>query len=239
MSDLFKGESCLVIGASGNIGRGAVKAFLKYGAARVVVLGRDRPRLEKLTNEYLGGDSRVTIIAADVSDMDGARRAAEKVKEEVGQIDHLVSSSGPWWDVGPLHQVEPEVWRSAMRANVDSHLYSYRYFSEMVAPSGSYIIMNGAAADFLPDSGLTGICAFTIRGLCKVLLYEGAGRGLRIHELLLRARVADGPPNPGIKSEVFGVVFAAIASGKTDYKAGTTIEVNSEKDVRILSGLLK
>lgn len=238
MDDKLIGSRCLVIGATGNIGRGAAKAFLKHGAEKVVIVGRSREKLVDIALGYLDGDKRIINVAADVSTPEGAEKAARTVSSEVGEIDHLVSSSGPWWDAGPIHELETSVWRSAFQANIDIHFYSFREFSRLMKKGGSFIIMNGAAADFLPNSGLTGICAFAVRGLCKVLLAEGLELGLRIHELLLRLRVADGPPNPGMKSEVFGELFAAIAANSLGIKAGSTIDVNSEETFQNLVGTL-
>jgi NAD(P)-dependent dehydrogenase (short-subunit alcohol dehydrogenase family) len=205
----------------------------------VLILGRNQAKLSKIADEYLDRNPRIKIVAADVSTSEGAEAAADKIRSEVGSLDHVVASSGPWWNVGSLQTLEPATWRSAMQANVDAHFYSFRYFSSLVNKGGSYVIMNGAAADFLPDSGLTGICAFSLRGLCKVLLSEGSAMGLRIYELLLRARVADEPPNPGIKSEIFGEVFVAIASNKIEQSGGSTIEVNNEADIRSLANLIR
>jgi NAD(P)-dependent dehydrogenase (short-subunit alcohol dehydrogenase family) len=148
-----------------------------------------------------------------------------------------VSSAGPWWSTGPFSSLDPKVWQDARKANVDSHFYAYRYLGGLVKKGGSYVIINGAAADGLPGTGLTGICALTVRGLSEVLMKEGTAAGLRIHELLIHLRVADGPPMPGMKSKIFGEIFSAIAAGKASSKPGVTIIINSEKDVTALTNL--
>jgi NAD(P)-dependent dehydrogenase (short-subunit alcohol dehydrogenase family) len=239
MDDKLKGSRCLVVGATGNIGRGAAKAFLNHGAGTVVIVGRSREKLAGITNGYLGGDKRILQIVADVSTPEGAEKAAREVSSEVGEIDHLVSSSGPWWDAGPIYRLETRVWRAAFQANVDTHFFCFREFSRIMNNGGSYVIMNGAAADFLPKSGLTGICSFSVRGLCKVILAEGVELGFRIHELLLRLRVADGPPNPGMKSELFGELFAAIASNSLGIEPGSTIDIYSEDIFKSLVAKLR
>lgn len=100
MDDKLKGARCLVVGATGKIGRGAAKAFLKHGAQSVVIVGRNREKLADVTDGYLEGDKRVISVAQDVSTPEGAEKAARTVISEIGEIDHLVSSSGPWWDAG-------------------------------------------------------------------------------------------------------------------------------------------
>ena len=98
--------------------------------------------------------------------------------------------------------------------------------------------MNGGAAEGLPQTSLTGICAHAVQGLCKVLQFEGNQLGLRVHELMLHFRVADGGPFPGMKPETFGQVFAAIAAEKGAYQPGTTIVMHSEENVQHLAQIL-
>jgi 3-oxoacyl-[acyl-carrier protein] reductase len=238
MGELLKGEKCLVIGATGNIGRGAAKAFLEHGADQVALLGRDEEKLSKLAREYLADDERVTKISSDITTPEGAEVAAEQLKSELGKVHHVVSSSGPWWDVGPLSELDPNIWHTAIQSNFSAHFYGFRYLSGLVEKGGSYIIMNGAAALGLPQTGLTGITANALRGLCKVLHAEGNKQGLRVHELLLQFRVAYGEPSPGMKSRDFGQVFAAIAAGRNRHPAGTTIEMSGESDLRELTAQL-
>jgi 2-hydroxycyclohexanecarboxyl-CoA dehydrogenase len=235
MYEKLNGSKCVVLGATGNIGRGAASSFLRHGASKVAIVGRNARKLESLRDTYLNKDSRVEITEADIATVEGAQSAAKKIKSTLGQIDHLVSSAGPWWNTGPFFSLDPKVWQDARRANIDSHFYAYRYLGGLVKKGGSYVIINGAAADGLPGTGLTGICALTVRGLSAVLMKEGTAAGLRIHELLLHLRVADGPPMPGMKSKVFGEVFSAIAVGKASSKPGVTIIINSEKDVAALT----
>jgi NAD(P)-dependent dehydrogenase (short-subunit alcohol dehydrogenase family) len=238
MKGLLEGSRCVVAGATGNVGRGAAKAFLAHGASAVVIAGRDRDRLEALAADYLGSDRRIIVVAADTSVPEGALRASELAGEKVGAIDHLVSSSGPWWDVGPLLDLDYETWRRAMRANLDSHFLIWRHFGGLMARGASYVIVNGHAALGLPDTGLTGICANAVHGLASVIMAEGKGRGLRSHELMIGVRVADGPPAPGMPSAEFGRLFAAIAAGRTQHEAGVMIDVADRGDFDSLAARL-
>lgn len=239
MQKVLTGHTCLVVGATGNIGRGAVKAFLNHDPEKVVITGREKYRLEKLATDYLDNDSRLRIVEADFTDATKARHSTDAIMQEVEKLDHVVSSSGPWWSVGSLYDLDPAIWGKAFQANLFSHFYAYRYLNPYVRQDGSYVIVNGAAAVHLPQTGLTGICAYGLGGLCKVLMQEGLEAGIRVHELLLHLRVADRPPNPGMKSEVFGEVFAAIAADKGGFAAGATIEIKRENQVTELTQALQ
>jgi 3-oxoacyl-[acyl-carrier protein] reductase len=229
MKGLLEGSRCVVVGATGNVGRGAAKAFLTQGAASVVLVGRDRERLDELARNYLDSDNRIALVTADPTVPEGALQASEAVRETVGEIDHLVSSSGPWWDAGPLVQLDYETWRRAVRANVDAHFLVWRHFGSLMTRAASYVIVNGQAARGLPESGLTGICANAVRGLAAVIMAEAKERGLRAHELMIGIRVAEKPPAPGMKSADFGRVFAAVAAGRTGHEAGVTIHIADQQ----------
>lgn len=239
MQKILSGQTCLVIGATGNIGRGAAKAFLKHGAEKVVITGSEQYRLEKLATDYLENDSRLRIIEVNFSDAAKARQAADAIMQEVKTLDHVVSSSGPWWRVNSLRDLDPAILEKAFRANLFSHFYAYRYLNSYVRQDGSYVIVNGAAAAHLPQTGLTGICAHSLRGLCKVLMQEGLEEGIRVHELLLHLRVADRPPNSGMTSVDFGEFFAAIAADKGGFAAGNTIEIKRKDQVTELMQALQ
>lgn len=102
----------------------------------------------------------------------------------------------------------------------------------LINPNGSFILVNGAAADWLPKSGFTGLLAHTVRGLSKLIREESKSSEIRVYELLISVRVADGPPNPGLKSAEFGNVFTALAAGSELPPKGAEIRVESEEDVQ-------
>ncbi len=66
------------------------------------IVGRDGKKLEELKQSYLDNDSRVVVVVADVTTSDGAKSVWEQISKAVQKIDHVVSSSGPWWSVPKL-----------------------------------------------------------------------------------------------------------------------------------------
>jgi short-subunit dehydrogenase len=86
MNKTLKGNNCLIIGATGNIGRGAAKAFLQHGAERVIILGRQEHKLMDLARDYLDNDDRLLVISSDLSTPEGAQTAQQEVKSEAGML---------------------------------------------------------------------------------------------------------------------------------------------------------
>jgi len=98
-------EVVVITGASGGIGRAAVREFAKRGA-HIALLARGEEGLEaaKQEVERLGGVA--IAIPTDVSDPDQVERAAERAERELGPIDIWVNVGftnvfSEFWDVTP------------------------------------------------------------------------------------------------------------------------------------------
>jgi NAD(P)-dependent dehydrogenase (short-subunit alcohol dehydrogenase family) len=118
-------SNALVIGVTGNVGRGAAKALLKLTGDRAIgklfAVSRTAESVAALHKSYLGGDERVVPVVADVTTAEGAAEVAALVqkhvlgdtfdeKKEQQVLDHVVVSSGPWWQIKPLHEVDPATY---------------------------------------------------------------------------------------------------------------------------------
>ncbi|CAM9781401.1 unnamed protein product, partial [Phaeothamnion confervicola] len=103
------GKTAVVFGSTGNVGRSAVIAFLAAGAkviAPVRDAGRVGPKVQPHVSE--AAFANLVEIVADVSTDVG--KADILAATDGGKlIDHVVSSFGPWWDLGPLSGIGESV----------------------------------------------------------------------------------------------------------------------------------
>ena len=89
----LKGRSGIVTGAGSGIGKGIAKGLVQAGA-EIVIVGRNREKLEQAAEEVrlLGGP--VIAVRADVSKMEEIKNLVDRTVKELGKIDFLFNNAG-------------------------------------------------------------------------------------------------------------------------------------------------
>lgn len=202
----------VVLGASGNVGHGAARAWLDAGA-EVLAPTRTEAGAEAIRRE-LPGDRLVPLVA-DVSDPVGAQRLATRIAE-AGPIAHVFASLGPWWQGGRTAGQPPEAWLRVRAMMLDGHVLAATQLIPLLeaAGGGSYTVVTGAGAHALPPgAGLMITALGGVLKLSEVLRAEHRDGAVRVHELHIRARV-EKLPRPGvIPADELGRFAVALAQG--------------------------
>lgn len=89
----LKGKSGIVTGGGSGIGKGIAKGLVQAGA-EIVIVGRNKKKLEEAADEIrqLGGP--VIPVQADISRMEDIRRLVDQTIKEFGKIDFLFNNAG-------------------------------------------------------------------------------------------------------------------------------------------------
>ena len=87
------GKVAVVTGGSGVLGS-AMSGALAGCGAKVVVIGRDRDKAEKLANEILKGGGVARGISCNVLERASLEAAAAEVKASFGPCDILINGAG-------------------------------------------------------------------------------------------------------------------------------------------------
>lgn len=137
-------QTVVVTGASRGIGRAIALRFARE-QARVVIVARDRKKLEEVAAEE--PDAEFLIQAADVTSDTDMRRVTDEVMATWGAPHLIVANAGRLEPIGPMWESDPDEWWRDVEVNL----------------RGSFLSVNG----FLPGMIETG------RG--RVVLFGGGG----------------------------------------------------------------
>jgi gluconate 5-dehydrogenase len=120
LQELFslQGKVALVTGASSGIGR-LMAHTLAEGGAAVVLLGRDRARLDEAARQIRQMGGRAAPLACDLRHREQVERAAGEAAQAFGAPDILVNAAGV--NHRPLvEDLTPEMWDETMAINLDA-----------------------------------------------------------------------------------------------------------------------
>jgi NAD(P)-dependent dehydrogenase (short-subunit alcohol dehydrogenase family) len=133
----LENKRVLITGGARGIGAATAARFLEEGA-RVVVLDRDEPALERIERELpaLSG-----TIAADVSDAEAVARAYRELDELLGGLDVLINNAG----ISIRHRfmdISPQEWRQVIDVNLNGVFYVAQEAARRMLAGGGGVILN-------------------------------------------------------------------------------------------------
>ncbi len=156
------GKRALVVGGSPGIGSAIAERFREEGADVSVA-------------DLRGGD-----VEVDVRDASLVARAVDKVVERLGGLDTLVYNAGVVPD-GGIEDLDFEVWKNAMRINVDGAFTSARAAWPHLTDGGGAILTTASGAGIRAMTNRIGYCTSkaALVMLTQCLALEGAPHGVR------------------------------------------------------------
>ncbi|MGO4299069.1 SDR family oxidoreductase [Leifsonia sp. RAF41] len=231
----LSGENILVVGGSGGVGEGAVRALLARGA-NVIATGRSKKRLDafeaRINNESLSTlvlDSLAPQFAADV----------EREVAAFGPLSAVIVAVASWGDQGakPLLSLEDDEWSALIEQNLTSVFRAYRALVPLIAPGGALIQLNGMSAEIpFPGNGVVGLTAAAGKSLTVTLAEELRRTGIRVYEIILgvvrtRQRQLAGIDNElWLSGDEIGDHLADLITG-TSPLAATTLQYFVDKTI--------
>lgn len=237
----------LISGAGSGIGRATAVALAAAGW-RVAILGR---RLEALseTAGAIGDESRVLVLAGDVSVPEHAAAAVEQVVAKFGRLDAVVNNAGS----APLATIErttPEMLRECFAVNALAPGYviaaAWGVFKRQAQEAKSRgespratVVNVSSMATKDPFAGFFGYAAAkaSVNLMAQSCAKEGRAIGVRgfavapgaVETRMLRSNFSEKmiPPGKALAPEQVARVIAACVLGERDAENGQVIWVAS------------
>jgi NAD(P)-dependent dehydrogenase (short-subunit alcohol dehydrogenase family) len=146
----FEDRTYLVTGGGSGIGKGVAAGLVAAGAS-VMIIGRNPDRLAGAVKEIessSAGSGSIRYEPADITNEEEATRAVDAVTAWHGRLHGVVHCAGGSETIGPITQVDSQLWRRAVDLNVNGTMYVLKHSArEMVrGGGGSFVGISSIAA---------------------------------------------------------------------------------------------
>jgi NAD(P)-dependent dehydrogenase (short-subunit alcohol dehydrogenase family) len=174
---IFKGQTVLITGAAGNLGRAVAAAFAEAGANLVLIDLKD----DALKSVATKGASGVLAQRADLADPASIAAAVDAAIKRFGRIDALCNLAGGFQMGEKVHEIPADKWDFMMELNAGSVLrMSNAVVPHMLKAGGGRIVNIGANSAL---SGKAEMGAYIASKSAVIRLTETMAAELRGHNI--------------------------------------------------------
>jgi NAD(P)-dependent dehydrogenase (short-subunit alcohol dehydrogenase family) len=176
---MLQGKVAVVTGANRGLGKAVALHLARLGAS-VVLIARDRERLDQTAAEIGAAGGQALALRCDVSDPQQVREAAATIGARMARVDILVNNAGI-----PAPRTFAETsfddWDAVIGVNLSGVFYMTRTLWDLLIDSGAgYVItISGTAGVRGGGSPAYGAAKFGLTGLNHAIAAAGKEHGLR------------------------------------------------------------
>ncbi len=181
--DALAGTVALVTGGGTNLGKAAAAELARCGAD-VVIAGRREEVLQEAAAQI---DGRVSWVAGDIREREGAEAIVAGVLERHGRLDFLLNNAGGQYFV-PAESIAPKGWRAVQRLNVRGTLRMCEAARRLaMGPAGSGTIVNVTVSPHhgMPAMAHTGVARAAVEAFTAELAGEWAAEGITLSAIAI------------------------------------------------------
>jgi NAD(P)-dependent dehydrogenase (short-subunit alcohol dehydrogenase family) len=113
---MIKGKVAIVTGAGGGVGK-AISKRLSSEGCKVIMLGRNRTKLQKAASE-IGNKKNTMTVVADITKEAEVLSAIDQTINSFDKIDILVNNAGIINDPMAFHEMSEDQWDDLVKTNL-------------------------------------------------------------------------------------------------------------------------
>lgn len=205
----------LVTGGGSGIGKGAAAAIVAAGG-NAMLIGRNADKLAAAADEINAhGAGAARYEPADVTNEDEVSRAVDAATAWHGRLHGVVHSAGGSETIGPITQIDSELWRRTVDLNVNGTMYVLKHAGrELVrGGGGSFVgISSIASSNIHRWFGAYGVSKAALDHLLMLAADELGPSWVRVNSI-----------RPGLtRTEMVGPIMD-VPAVTDDYKACTPL----------------
>jgi NAD(P)-dependent dehydrogenase (short-subunit alcohol dehydrogenase family) len=144
---MIKDKVAIVTGAGGGVGK-AISKRLSSEGCKVIMLGRDRTKLQKTASE-IGNKKNTMTVIADITKEAEVLSAIDQTINSFDKIDILVNNAGIINDPVPFHETTEDQWDDLVKTN----LFGMFKMTKAVIP----VMMKNGGGNIVNISSVLGI----------------------------------------------------------------------------------
>ncbi|KAI1394295.1 NAD(P)-binding protein [Hypoxylon trugodes] len=150
-----EGQTVLITGVSGGVGKAIAEAWSIAGASGIVITGRKIDTLNevaaKIKRIAKSPDAKIVVQTADLKSETSVHQLWDKAIKEFGKIDVLINDAGSM-NFAPIGQIEPSEWWNDFEVNVKGPYLMSHYFLKQANGKGTIItVSSGSAGSTFPN----------------------------------------------------------------------------------------
>lgn len=232
---IMQGQTVVVTGACGNLGRAVADAFHQCGA-NLVLIDRDRERLQQVFGDALDGNRGHMLAAADLLDADQTVAAIADALTVFPRIDVLCNLAGGFRMGAPVHLASDADWDYLFGINMRSMVNAVRAVVPGMMANGSGRIVNVGANS--ARTGVAGMGPYCASKDAVIRLTESMAAELQIHHIRVncvlpgtldtpenRAAMPDADTSVRIGTDALAEVIVFLSSDRSRAIHGAAIPV--------------
>lgn len=222
LTNLFTEKTILLTGASQGIGREIAFELASKGA-RLILISRNKNKLDLLKKELPKKDLEHVIISLDVSNSEEVKRRFTEIKKKINILHGIINCAGSFGPIGKLEEVNPSLFLDGIKVNLLGSYNICYYGLSLVKKNNRGIIINfsgGGATSIFPNYSAYACSKIALVKLTENLAAEYDEMDINIIAPgFIKSSLAEQTLNAGVKAGRFYYdTIEMLRNGGTDIR---------------------